>query len=959
MKIRLWLLYACFLLADDELKGQTYALHFTKSQYKAGTQTWAIQQDADDIMYFANNEGLLTFNGVTWEVFPLPNQTIVRSIAFGKNQRLYAGGQDELGYYTADKSGKLVFHSLLPLIDSLHRQFADIWNTVIFGDEVFFRSFSHIFRLHGKKITTYPAPLKWEYLGLYNNRLVAFDRQKGMVIFNSKGWDKLDELNKLPAEAGITAVIPFGNSSLFSTLNKGLFRISDNGPVPFLLYGNQAIENEQYTCALPVEQGEWLLGTYNQGIFHMDSTGRVLETISIKNGLGNNNIKCLYKDKRGNVWAGLEEGIACINLNRQVKWLNPPPFNGSPGYAVTRAGDKLIFALSNGIFEMPESKTGDYRTANAGLKKMAGGLSWNVQNIQGNIFAGRDDGFFRLKPNNLEPVDPSAGFWTFQALNNDKNNLVFAGGNYHGVSLFRQQNGTITKVKDIVSLNTSSRFLEYEPDLNVLWVSHPYRGLYKIPLSAQTIRLYHEKDGLPSALNNHIFKSSTGLLVATEKGIYEFQPLTDSFKASSHFSRILPGISIRYLKEDGAGNLWFVSGKKLGVVEHATQKVYYFPELFRKINSGFEHIYPLDSNRVFIGGDQGFYLIDLNKYIKNKPQPVVFIRKVTTTYKKDSVLFGGYGLFNKPESQVKYRLSSKWNSFHFEFSAPFDGENLHDEYSYRLRNFDEDWIKWSDKTQKDYTNIPPGDYVFEVKVRNNLLRESLVATYPFEIMYPWHQTVWAKLSFLILSMGILYALLRKQRKRIQQKQEKKLLQERKMFEEQQKLQAYRHQLELEKSEKALMQLKNEKLESELASSAMNIVQKQEFLLRIRDEINKLKKAENTNIETTDLKKILRSITEEDRLDEEWDQFSLHFNKVHNNFLLNLRSKYPNLKAHDLKLCAYLRMNLSSKEMARLMSISLRGVEINRYRLRKKLQLKPKEDLYQFLLGLDEDTQGKG
>jgi hypothetical protein len=395
------------------------------------------------------------------------------------------------------------------------------------------------------------------------------------------------------------------------------------------------------------------------------------------------------------------------------------------------------------------------------------------------------------------------------------------------------------------------------------------------------------------------------------------------------------------------------------VVEHATQKVYYFPELFRKINSGFEHIYPLDSNQVFIGGDQGFYLINLKKYIKSKPQPVVFIRKVTTTYKKDSVLFGGYGLLNKPESLVKYRLGSKWNSFHFEFSAPFDGENLHYEYSYSLRNFDEDWINWSEKTQKDYTNIPPGDYVFEVKVRNNLLRESLVATYPFEIMYPWHQTVWAKLSYLILSIGILYAFLREQRKRIQQKQEKKLLQERKLFEEQQKLQAYRHQLELEKAEKALMQLKNEKLESELASSAMNIVQKQEFLLRIRDEINKLKKAENTNIETTDLKKILRSIAEEDRLDEEWDQFSLHFNKVHNDFLQNLRSKYPNLKGHDLKLCAYLRMNLSSKEMARLMSISVRGVEINRYRLRKKLQLKPKEDLYQFLLGLDEDTREKG
>jgi DNA-binding CsgD family transcriptional regulator len=73
--------------------------------------------------------------------------------------------------------------------------------------------------------------------------------------------------------------------------------------------------------------------------------------------------------------------------------------------------------------------------------------------------------------------------------------------------------------------------------------------------------------------------------------------------------------------------------------------------------------------------------------------------------------------------------------------------------------------------------------------------------------------------------------------------------------------------------------------------------------------------------------------------------------VHSDFLFTLKEKYPDLKAHELKLCAYLRMNLSSKEIAQLMSISVRGVEISRYRLRKKLDIPTETNLFQFLFDI--------
>ena len=136
---------------------------------------------------------------------------------------------------------------------------------------------------------------------------------------------------------------------------------------------------------------------------------------------------------------------------------------------------------------------------------------------------------------------------------------------------------------------------------------------------------------------------------------------------------------------------------------------------------------------------------------------------------------------------------------------------------------------------------------------------------------------------------------------------------------------------------------------------MNLVQKKEFLLKIKEELNKINqinKSGKETIETSELKKILRSLTEDEKLNDEWEQFSIHFNKVHGDFLIILKEKFPDLKPHELKLCAYLRMNLSSKEIAHLMSISVRGVEISRYRLRKKLQIPTDVNLFQFLFEIE-------
>lgn len=88
-----------------------------------------------------------------------------------------------------------------------------------------------------------------------------------------------------------------------------------------------------------------------------------------------------------------------------------------------------------------------------------------------------------------------------------------------------------------------------------------------------------------------------------------------------------------------------------------------------------------------------------------------------------------------------------------------------------------------------------------------------------------------------------------------------------------------------------------------------------------------------------------------RMDDEWKRFEFHFDEVHVGFLKRLKDLYPTLSPNELRLCAYLRLNMTTKDIAQILNISIRGVEISRYRLRKKLGIEGDTNLIDFMINL--------
>lgn len=231
------------------------------------------------------------------------------------------------------------------------------------------------------------------------------------------------------------------------------------------------------------------------------------------------------------------------------------------------------------------------------------------------------------------------------------------------------------------------------------------------------MQLYDVKKGLPHLLNNHIYKIKNRILAATTAGIYAYQADKDRFEPENELNRLLGNISVRVLKEDTEGNIWFMHDKSPGVIDFSEDKprVIFVTELNNKMVSGFECIYPVDKNNIFLGAEKGFFHLSYDKYRKNRQPLTIHISAVNIHNQRDSALFGGYYDALK-KNQLQHDTSIvnipySWNSILISFAALQYQNSENIEYSYRLKGADTAWSTWTSKTEKEFSNLPPGGYI--------------------------------------------------------------------------------------------------------------------------------------------------------------------------------------------------------------------------------------------------------
>ena len=578
------------------------------------------------------------------------------------------------------------------------------------------------------------------------------------------------------------------------------------------------------------------------------------------------------------------------------------------------------------------------------------------------LLLGHHEGAFRLNGLSNTAISTVPGAWTFVALSDE----YMLGGTYSGLVLYQKRGNEWVVDQKLDGLNESCRIMIKDQD-GAVWVAHPYRGVYRVlwspaQKSKLDVQFFNTAHGLPSNLNNFVFSIAGKAVFGTERGVFRFDLAQNRFVPDADFNRILGNNQhVKLLKEDTEGNIWYVAGREVGMLlvddfglKKEVQKRI-FPELSEKMVSGFEFIYPVDRDNVFLGAEQGF--VHFNASAKNAGDTLlqVVLSSVHASSTRDSMLFGGYfvengQVQNQQGNSNSIVLNAQLNNLRFAFSATDFKEPAFVQYRFRLIGLNRTWSDWSGESIQNFTNLGPGKYTFEVQARRKDGRESAVTAYSFRIRPPWYASTAAMVLYALVFLGLFVGFLFQQQRKFEQEKEKLTVEHLQKAAEQQR--------EVERSKAAVTEIQHEKLEAEiqfknqeLASATMHLVQKGEILLTVQAHLDHILKNATTPTVKKEIQQVLNLLNYDAKLDEDWEQFSFHFDQVHVHFLQRLREQYPQLSAHDHKLCAYLRMNLSTKEIAPLMNVSVRGVEASRYRLRKKMGLPNDANLTEVILAL--------
>lgn len=956
---------AIFAKADIEISGVPNIINHSKNEYRGGTQNWAITQDQKGFIYIANNAGILIFDGVNWQLKQMPNFSSVRSVFINSDDQIYIGAYNEFGKLDIGKNGEIKFKSFKQHIPAEFQSFDDIWNISSFKNKVLFQSYNYAFFVENDSIIEIiKAPSKFQNTFKVNSRLYFNDNSKGLLEYNSGEIKSIPGFESLIG-VELASILPFddNNSLIICSINKGIFIFDGNELKPWNISSDYDFQKIQIYSAAIIQNYGLAIGTIQDGLYILDKKGNSIYHLNRNNGLQNNTVLEIFVDRSSNIWLGLDNGIDYININSQISFIKQTEPIGA-GYTAIKHNGKMYLGTNQGLYvKNPEFNNikEDFR-----LIKGTGGQVWSLGIFNNILICGHNNGTYIVENERVKKISEVPGAWKFIQPKRFRDYLI--GGNYEGFTLFKFEDNEWKFVNKISGFNESSRVFEEDENGDV-WMSHGYKGIFRVKFesnfrSISNVRHYTVADGLPSNYYLNLYKIKGKNIVTSRTGIYEYNSTSDKFENSSFFDQILyPTKNFSYLNEDSTGNIWYnaeENGKNFaGVYQLLNDQTYKnivapFALLTNKFINGFESVIPLYDNNVLFCTQDGFAFYSSSKKYNVSTELSAYINRASALYLDSTFFFGNFKNNNLEEEIQKYRFPYKNNSFKFSFTSPQYENQINIEYCYKLSSYNEKWSDWSNTPFCEFAKLPPGKYVFNVKAKNQTGLESEIDSLVFEILPPWYLTVYLKTIYGLLIIVFIAAIVFYFFRRIEMSKRKERLKQLKKF--RQKERDFKSQAIL--AEKKIIELKNDKLKTEmihrdkeLANQTMNIIKKNKFLAKIKEELEKIKSASTDQNQKNKITALINKIDKDIDQENQWEVFETAFDEVHEDFLNRLKTLYPNLTPKELKLCAYLRMNISTKEIAPLMNISIRGVEICRYRVRKKLNIDRDQNLTSMIIDL--------
>lgn len=934
MKNNIWAtFFMCFslvgLLSSQELPPIEI---YSPDVYSADNQNWSISQSKDKFIYVANNKGLLEFNGEKWKLYDSPNGKM-RSVNVIDNF-IYTGSYREFGYWEKNKLGELIYTSLSEKLNIKFLEDEEFWSIIKIDEYILFQSLKRIYIYNQTNNSYSVINSETQIQKVFKvNESIYFQKLKDGIYKIKNGKSELISNHEIIKNNKLVNILDYNNNLLVQTEDSGFFILENETLLPWDVPANKLLSNVSVYRSMQLQDKSFVIGTRSNGILNISFEGEINYAIDYSKGLSNNTIHYIFEDLEHNIWLALENGINCVNIESPFKIYKDKQGKIGTIYASILFDDYLYLGTNQGLFcKSLKAPQNEFKFVEG-----TGGPVRCLVVYNNTLFCGHDIGTFIVNKDKVTNNIEALGTWNIVPIN--KENTLLLQGHYDGLSVLEKVNDTWRFRNKIKGFNISSKFFEILDTNNIL-VSHEYRGVFKIKVNNDFTRATQVVKDLTIEKGQHssLIKYNNTLYYGYSEGIFKYNASNNQFQKDTLLSQLFKKeeYTSGKLIPDTANNiLWGFSEKDISYLSPGklsnipkVNKVPFSKALTRGL-TGYENISHLKNQEYLIGTSMGYIVLDLDK-VHDKSYSISI----------NSITIGDleHDILHSVDKSVNGEFNNEESTLQFNYSVAEFDKYLDTEYQYQLEGISSQWSTWSSSSSVLFKNLPFGNYTFKVRANIGNKISNNIASYSFSIERPWFLSNIMIISYVLLVflfslfMHIIY-------KRYYKNQREKLMEK------------TLRELELKELEnkQQLMRFNNEKLRQdienknrELGIATMSLIKKNEFLNSIKKELQNIPNSKN-------LKSVVKIIDKNLNNSDDWSLFEEAFNNADKDFLKKIKSEHPSLTSNDLRLCAYLRLNLSSKEIAPLLNISPRSVEVKRYRLRKKMNLKHESSLSDYIL----------
>ncbi|HEX2394327.1 MAG TPA: hypothetical protein VHI78_03220 [Bacteroidales bacterium] len=880
-------------------------------------QNWEISQDpVSGYMYFANSTGLVQYNGLSAVTYDLPGKHSIRSVYADDDGSIYTGSYEEFGVWKDNGKGELIYHSLSDGIEIPKND--EIWNILELNDTLFFQSFTTIYACFGGKVTTIASPSIMLFMFRAGNSFIVQALGKGLFFFNGRNFAFIPGSEIFSAREILSIMKVSEDSYWICTARDGLYKFSNNN----FSHLNNLLSDylKIYSCNAGVSLNDSVVvfGTILNGLVFANPKGEILKTFNYANGLNNNTVLSLYKDKESNIWAGLDEGVACISSNSPYTLFTDRRGTLGTIYTVMRKGDLIYFGTNHGLFVADVADiNGEYSFLNLGLVPQTQGQVWKLYEFGDDLFCGHNDGTFIVKGRSIEKISEITGGWAFTVYRD-----ILLQGTYTGIAGFKKvSSGKWHPGRRIEGFNQPTRYIETDY-LGYVWAVHPQKGIYRLELNENADSVISRmhfpniegKSGriTLSVINNQVVFMNT-------INIYSFDPENRRFfQLKSLESGLKEYIRSTQIIHYEKNSYWFILGNKIALFDISrsseAKKLMELMQEYTELPELEQQIVALDNQYLLIPTRQAFTLFNVasaDTQMHIKPPEIVRL-----------AFFGKSGNRVIKPGTGRISVSNNLNNLTVYVAHPFAYGKGEKEITYRISEIDSTW-RFAQGDNFSCLNLKYGTYTAEIRSSAG----TGINQFTFIIKRPWFLSIVAWLCYFTTLVLLFIA-------------------GRRIF-----------KIELNRQRKMIeFEVKKKRLESELDYKSYELMLTMRYLIR-KTEILKELQIQIDSLKDEASKYPVKYVREMERIineglnsqTEEWKSVMNNLKLSQEGFFRRLKEKFPGLTPNDLRLCSYLRMNFTTKEIAHLLNISGRAVEIGRYRLRSKMKLDHSTNLTEFLI----------